>query len=42
MLFGLESMLRVMHKVASGTKFTIFVLMEVPAHLLAEGGLVQH
>jgi hypothetical protein len=31
-----------MHEVASGTKFAVFVLVEVAAHLLLQGWLVHY
>ena len=40
--FGLEPVVRVVDEVASGPKFTIFVLMIVPTHLLSKGRLMKH
>ena len=35
-------MMRVVHEVASGAELAVFVLVEVPTHLLAQDGLMQY
>ena len=37
---GLETVVRVMHEVASGTKLAVLVLVVIATHLLSEKGLV--